>query len=61
MDGDIYMKSGWTPLEVHNIYNIYNNICNNNNINNIYTNNNKHKEVYKLLNYEWREWKHKLL
>jgi hypothetical protein len=34
-----YMKIGWTPLEVHNIFSIYNNIYNNNNNNN----NNKHK------------------
>jgi hypothetical protein len=29
----IYMKIGWKPLEVHNISNIYNNICSNNNSN----------------------------
>jgi hypothetical protein len=37
----MYMNIRWRPLEVHNISNIYNNICNNNN--------NRHKKVYKLL------------
>jgi hypothetical protein len=33
----MYMKIGWRPLQIHNIFNI----CNNNN--------NKHKKVYRLL------------
>jgi hypothetical protein len=40
-------------MKIHTICNIYNTICNNNN--------NKHKEVYRLLNYRQREWEHKLL
>jgi len=38
----MYVKIGWKPLQIQNIFNIYNNICNNNN--------SKHKKVYKLLN-----------
>ncbi len=56
-----YMKIGWTPLEVHNISNIYNNNSHNNNNNNSSNNNKKHKEVYRLLDYKWIKWKHKFL
>jgi hypothetical protein len=44
----IYVNNGWRPLQVQNIFNIYNNICN--------SNNKRHKKVYKLLNYKQREW-----
>jgi len=46
-------------MKVHNISNIYNNICNNNNENN--NSSNKHKEVYRLLDCRQKKWKHKLL
>ncbi len=41
------MKTKWTIMKFHNIYN------NNNN--------NRHKKVYKLLDYKQRGWKHNLL
>jgi hypothetical protein len=48
----MYVKIGWTPMPIQNIFNIYN----------IYnSNNNKHRKVYRLLNYKWREWRHNLL
>ncbi len=47
----MYVKIGWRLLPVQNIFNIYNNIC---------SNNNKHKKVYRLLNYKWKEWRHNL-
>jgi hypothetical protein len=43
-------------MKVHDISNIYNNICNYNN-----KNNNRDKQVYKLLKYRLKEWEHKLL
>ncbi len=46
------MKIGWRPLQVHNICNIWNNICNKNN---------KLHKVCRLLNYKWGEWRHNLL
>jgi hypothetical protein len=55
-----YMKIRWTPLEIHNISNIYNIICNTNSNNN-HNNKNKNKEFYKLLGYKQKEWKHNLL
>jgi len=54
------MKIRWTPLEIHNISNIYNIICNTNSSNN-HNNKNKNKEFYKLLGYKQKEWKHNLL
>jgi hypothetical protein len=47
-------------MKVHNISNIYNSICN---ITNMHSNNNNniYKEVYKLLDYRWREWEHRFL
>jgi hypothetical protein len=48
-DGDIYMKIGWRPLKIHNISSIYNNFCGNNN--------NRHRKVYRLLDYRWKEWR----
>jgi hypothetical protein len=44
-------------MKVHNISNIYNNICNTNHNNN----NSKHNQVYMLLDGKWREWEHKVL
>jgi len=55
-----FMKIGWIAMKVHNISSIYNNICNNKSKGNN-NKNNKHKEVYKLFNYRWKEWEHKLL
>jgi hypothetical protein len=49
----MYVKIGWRPLEVQNIFNIYNNVCN--------RNNNKHRKVYKLLNCKRKEWRNNLL
>jgi hypothetical protein len=49
----MYMKIGWRPLQIHNIFKIYNNICSNNN--------NRHKKVYRLLDCKQREWKHNIL
>jgi hypothetical protein len=49
----IYMKIGWKPLKVHNISNIYNNICSNNN--------SRHMKVYRLLDYRRRKWRQNLL
>ncbi len=42
------MKIGWKPLQVHNIFNIYNN------------NTTKHKKVHRFLDYTQREWNHNL-
>jgi len=52
MDGDIY-ENWMDTIRSPQHFQHYNSICNNNN--------NKHKEVYRLLDYRWREWKHKLL
>ncbi len=38
----MYMKIRWKPLQVHDVFKFYNNICNNNN--------NKHKKVYRIIN-----------
>ncbi len=49
----MYVKNRWRPLQVPNIFNIYNDICNNNN--------SRDRKVYRLLNCKWKEWRHNLL